>query len=275
MKCLNCGAELPEGVAVCEACGAAIDNVVTAVEGAATAVENVAGAPKKSKKGLVIGLISAAVIIAAALVIVFCFVLKGNGKAKGLAGSYSGTDSWGFKQVYVFDNGTYVWYDEEISIDNVFEVGSYELKDDSTIVCYSISGNSYEYDMKYDEKEDAIIFNEEHLVMNDVGTVSTYKSDDKKATLDVSVSGDYISVFEDKIRNAVEATASQCSDYEGSYIDIDYDSLNEPEDEFYEILAKELNFKNDKTLQFMLQTETIDGIRISVDDVSQLSFFHY
>lgn len=275
MKCLNCGAELPEGVAVCEACGAAVDNVVTAVEGAATAVENVAGAPKKSKKGLVIGLISAAVVIAAALVIVFCFVLKGNGKNKGLAGSYSGTDSWGFKQVYVFDNGTYVWYDEEISIDNVFEVGSYELKDDSTIVCYSISGDSYEYDMKYDEKEDAIIFNEEHLVMNDVGTVSTYKSDDKKATLDVSVSGDYISVFEDKISNAVEATASQCSDYEGSYIDIDYDSLNEPEDEFYEILAKELNFKNDKTLQFMLQTETIDGIRISVDDVSQLSFFHY
>lgn len=275
MKCLNCGAELPEGAVVCEACGAAVDNVVTAVEGAATAVENVAGAPKKSKKGLVIGLISAAVVIAAALVIVFCFVLKGNGKAKGLAGSYSGTDSWGFKQVYVFDNGTYVWYDEEISIDNVFEVGSYELKDDSTIVCYSISGDSYEYDMKYDEKEDAIIFNEEHLVMNDVGTVSTYKSDDKKATLDVSVSGDYISVFEDKICNAVEATASQCSDYEGSYIDIDYDSLNEPEDEFYEILAKELNFKNDKTLQFMLQTETIDGIRISVDDVSQLSFFHY
>lgn len=73
-----------------------------------------------------------------------------NDIPQGLTGSYAGKDSWGYQQVFVFYDGTYVWYNEEIDIENVFEVGSYELKDDSTIVCYSIDGESFEYDMKYD-----------------------------------------------------------------------------------------------------------------------------
>jgi len=197
-----------------------------------------------------------------------------NDIPQGLTGSYAGKDSWGYQQVFVFYDGTYVWYNEEIDIENVFEVGSYELKDDSTIVCYSIDGESFEYDMKYDNAEDSIIFNEEDLVIGAVGSVSTYQSDDKQETLDISVSGNYISEFENKIQNKVEYTASQCSDYARSYIDIDYDSLNDPEDEFFEILARELDFDNDTTLQFMLQTETIDAIQISTDDVSQLSFMY-
>lgn len=197
-----------------------------------------------------------------------------NDIPQGLTGSYAGKDSWGYQQVFVFYDGTYVWYNDEIDIENVFEVGSYELKDDSTIVCYSIDGESFEYDMKYDNAEDSIIFNEEDLVIGAVGSVSTYQSDDKQETLDISVSGDYISEFENKIQNKVEYTASQCSDYARSYVDIDYDSLNDPEDEFFEILARELDFDNDTTLQFMLQTETIDAIQISTDDVSQLSFMY-
>ena len=77
MNCPNCGTELPEGSVVCTNCAASL------VESTIQSNDfNQASAytepPKKSKKGLIIGLSCAAVAIIAIVVIAIVLIIGGN-----------------------------------------------------------------------------------------------------------------------------------------------------------------------------------------------------
>ncbi len=77
MNCPNCGAQLQEGTLVCPNCAAAlpVDNASQPAFNQAPVYD----VPKKSKKGLIIGLSCAAVVVIAAVIL--CVVLLiGGGK---------------------------------------------------------------------------------------------------------------------------------------------------------------------------------------------------
>ena len=191
---------------------------------------------KKAKIGILVG-----AILAILTVVTIAFIIPILTRSK-LQGEYVCKDDY-FYHTIVFDEGTYVVYDEE---DIVSEAGIYTLdKDDNDIEMISMEG--YVYDAKFDEEENIVKFGG-----------SKYKSTNKDETLDIKLTEDYKEDLKETVETCVLTALTREDIYDEAdskwFYSIDEDDLANPEYLLEEELAKLLAYDSDTTLQFLLES---------------------
>ena len=207
----------------------------------------------KAKRNILIG-----AILVAVAVVFFVIILPILTRSK-LGGKYTTSNSSYYHSV-VFDNGTYVFYDDDGEIS---EVGTYEIDEDE-IELTSIEG--YDKEGKFNAEENKVGING-----------NFYKIKDKKATLDFKMTDDYLDTLEAKIEDATDKVLEDEEVYEEatwySYYIYD-DALLNPDTLYEEALAKELDYANDKTLKALIEGNYLE-IDVYIYDYDDINIYFY
>ena len=189
---------------------------------------------KKAKTGIIAGSIGAVVLI-----VFFAVILPIILKAK-LQGEYTYTDSWDDEYRAIFTNGTYVIYDYD---DEIYEAGTYTIKDDK-VTLVDIEGDDTK--ATFDAKKNKIRISGENFEIND-----------KKAKVGFALSDTYLDTLEQNVENAVAKLVKDEDLLEiaswNYYYYLNDDDLKDPEDDFVEAFANELNYSTDKALSTMVE----------------------
>ena len=188
---------------------------------------------KKAKTGIIAGSIGAVVLI-----VFFAVILPIILKAK-LQGEYTYTDSWDDEYRAIFTNGTYVIYDYD---DEIYEAGTYTIKDDK-VTLVDIEGDDTK--ATFDAKKNKIRISGENFEIND-----------KKAKVGFALSDTYLDTLEQNVENAVAKLVKDEDLLEiasWNYYYLNDDDLKDPEDDFVEAFANELNYSTDKALSTMVE----------------------
>ncbi len=192
----------------------------------------------KAKKAIIIG-----GIVLVLLVVFFLVVWPIITKSK-LEGEYVCKDSY-LRYRIIFDDGTYVWYDED---GDGTEAGTYVLKDDK-VVLTSLSGN--ETKGTFDADDNVFIIKEYYYT-------DKYKSTDKDVKLGIDISKTYVDDLENKIMEAAKALSDEDT-YDWWYI---YEDDWATATGLLKEIGDKIGYSSDKTLQFLLEN---DFITISID----------
>ena len=188
---------------------------------------------KKAKTGIIAGSIGAVVLI-----VFFAVILPILLKAK-LQGEYTYTDSWDDEYRAIFTDGTYVIYDYD---DEIYEAGTYTIKDDK-VTLLDIEGDDTK--ATFDSKKNKIRISGEDFEIND-----------KKAKVGFKLTETYLDTLEQNVENAVAKLVKDEDLLEiasWSYYYLSDDDLKDPEDDFVEAFANELNYSTDKALSTMVE----------------------
>ncbi len=189
---------------------------------------------KGAKIGIIVGL------IVAVLAVVFFTVIWPILTRSDLKGEYvCKGDS--YYNTIVFDEGTYVVYDEDGDVE---EVGCYTWdEEDGEIEMTSLEGYTNEAKFNRDDNEVKLYG-------------SKYKSTNEDETLSCDFTEDYIDELESKVEDATEAVYDFDEGY--NYYYLDNDDLADPYDDFTEDLAAELDYENDANLKFLMESGYIE-----------------
>ena len=198
-------------------------------------------APRKplspgAKKGIIAG------VIVAALAIVFFVVILPILTRSKFDGEYTDSNSYYYNKLVV-DDGTYAYYDED---GNLIEAGTYTIKGE-TVTFVSLSGD-----------EEKATFNADDNKIRISGDV--YKSSDKKADLDIKLTESYVDDLEERIRTETDEILKDeeiYEEFEWSWYFIYEDDLKNPTTLYEEALAEALDYKNDTTLQQLVESGVI------------------
>ena len=188
---------------------------------------------KKAKTGIIAGSIGAVVLI-----VFFAVILPILLKAK-LQGEYTYTDSWDDEYRAIFTDGTYVIYDYD---DEIYEAGIYTIKDDK-VTLLDIEGDDTK--ATFDAKKNKICISGQDFEIND-----------KKAKVGFKLTETYLDTLEQNVENAVAKLVKDEDLLEiasWSYYYLSDDDLKDPEDDFVEAFANELNYSTDKALSTMVE----------------------
>ena len=188
---------------------------------------------KKAKTGIIAGSIGAVVLI-----VFFAVILPILLKAK-LQGEYTYTDSWDDEYRAIFTDGTYVIYDYD---DEIYEAGTYTIKDDK-VTLLDIEGDDTK--ATFDSKKNKICISGENFEIND-----------KKAKVGFKLTETYLDTLEQNVENAVAKLVKDEDLLEiasWNYYYLNDDDLKDPEDDFVEAFANELNYSTDKALSTMVE----------------------
>ena len=188
---------------------------------------------KKAKTGIIAGSIGAVVLI-----VFFAVILPIVLKAK-LQGEYTYTDSWDDEYRAIFTDGTYVIYDYD---DEIYEAGTYTIKDDK-VTLLDIEGDDTK--ATFDSKKNKICISGEDFEIND-----------KKAKVGFKLTETYLDTLEQNVENAVAKLVKDEDLLEiasWNYYYLNDDDLKDPEDDFVEAFANELNYSTDKALSTMVE----------------------
>ena len=187
---------------------------------------------KKAKTGIIAGSIGAVVLI-----VFFAIILPILLKAK-LQGEYTYTDSWDDEYRAIFTDGTYVIY----NYDEIYEAGIYTIKDDK-VTLLDIEGDDTK--ATFDAKKNKICISGQDFEIND-----------KKAKVGFKLTETYLDTLEQNVENAVAKLVKDEDLLEiasWSYYYLSDDDLKDPEDDFVEAFANELNYSTDKALSTMVE----------------------
>lgn len=188
---------------------------------------------KKAKTGIIAGSIGAVVLI-----VFFAVILPILLKAK-LQGEYTYTDSWDDEYRAIFTDGTYVIYDYD---DEIYEAGIYTIKDDK-VTLLDIEGDDTK--ATFDAKKNKICISGQDFEIND-----------KKAKVGFKLTETYLDTLEQNVENAVAKLVKDEDLLEiasWSYYYLSDDDLKDPDDDFVEAFANELNYSTDKALSTMVE----------------------
>lgn len=197
--------------------------------------------PKKPmSKGAKIGIIAGIAAVVVALLVVFVVIpLIKKSKSSDLQGLYAYEGSWGDMYI-VFDNGTYIAYNDE-ELEDIWEAGY-----------YTIDGDSVElYNLDDDRERCTFDKSSNEIEIDD----DVYKCKDKSVKLDgISIDENYMENLEKKIKTAIDTTlgyekAYECATSYGYFYFTENDLDQQHLDNDFEIYFAEcLDYKNDKTL---------------------------
>ena len=188
---------------------------------------------KKAKTGIIAGSIGAVVLI-----VFFAVILPILLKAK-LQGEYTYTDSWDDEYRAIFTDGTYAIYDYD---DEIYEAGIYTIKDDK-VTLLDIEGDDTK--ATFDAKKNKICISGQDFEIND-----------KKAKVGFKLTETYLDTLEQNVENAVAKLVKDEDLLEiasWSYYYLSDDDLKDPDDDFVEAFANELNYSTDKALSTMVE----------------------
>ena len=188
---------------------------------------------KKAKTGIIAGSIGAVVLI-----VFFAVILPILLKAK-LQGEFTYTDSWDDEYRAIFTDGTYVIYDYD---DEIYEAGTYTIKDDK-VTLLDIEGDDTK--ATFDAKKNKICISGQDFEIND-----------KKAKVGFKLTETYLDTLEQNVENAVAKLVKDEDLLEiasWSYYYLSDDDLKDPDDDFVEAFANELNYSTDKALSTMVE----------------------
>ena len=188
---------------------------------------------KKAKTGIIAGSIGAVVLIVF-LAVILPILLRAK-----LEGSYVYTDSWDDQYRVIFKDGTYVMYDYD---DEIYEAGLYTIKDNQVILT-DIEGD--DTTAIFDAKENMIRISGDNYVSND-----------KKAIVGFKLTVNFLDNLEQNVENAVAKLVKDEDLLEiasWNYYYLSDDDLKDPEDDFVEAFAGELNYATDKALSTMVE----------------------
>ena len=221
-------------------------------------------APKQPRKPLSkkakIGIISGAIAVVV-LIVFFVVLLPIITRAK-LKGEYIYTDSWDDDYTFIFDNGTYLYYDY---YGDLTDAGTYTIKDNK-VTLTDIEGNT-----------DTAKFDADNNVFKYSG--DKYKSTNKKETIDFTLPENYLETIKEPVETAINKILADEDIYDDVYWSdayIDDDSLKNPSTDFEKQLATELNYTSDKALQTLMEEGYLEiYVYISYDGDIEISFDTY
>ncbi len=195
--------------------------------------------PKGAKIGIIVGL------VVAVLAFVFFKFIWPILTRSDLKGEYVCKSDSYFNTI-VFDEGTYVIYDEDGDVE---EAGCYTWdEEEGDIEMVSLEG--YTHDAKFNRDENIVKY-----------YGSKYKSTNEDETLSCEFTEDYIDELEDRVEQATEDVYDFDEGY--NYFYLDNDDLADPYNDFTEDLAAELDYENDANLKFLMESGYIE-IDISI-----------
>lgn len=210
---------------------------------------------KKAKMGILWGSIGAVILI-----VFFAVILPILLKAD-LKGSYCYT-SGGSVYTAVFDDNTYVIYDDD---GDIYEAGIYSKKDNK-VTLKDVNGS-----------ESTAVFNAKDNRVRIYG--NSYKSEDKKKTLDFKLTDNYIENLQAKL----ETTCAELITDEDLYDDLYWnscwiydDALKNADTDFEKALVNAIGYNNDAALQALIESGYLDiDIYLTYDGKLEISCYAY